>query len=221
MGALKGSLSVRRYAVTGALPADVRKKLVRGLRAHTFAPVDPKGDVDQSVGWVSLFDSDDTQLEASSCLFVASGGEQLRVSMRVDVLRPAGAEVRRQLETKVRATEGEHGRKLSKRERRELKDEIIHTLRQRTLPRVRTFDVVWNLDTGRLYFWSQTKSVNELFIDLFTKSFALRLEVEGPTKWARAAVDEATLSRLEPTNELWHGFEGVRPLTSGVVEDQG
>ncbi len=219
MGALKGSMSVRRYAVTEALPADARKKLIRGLRAHTFAELDPKGDVDQSVGWVSLLDSDDTELEAGNCLFVASGGEQLRVSMRVDVLKAPASEVRRKLESKVRLVEGEQGRKISRRERRELKEEIVHTLRQRISPRVRTFDVAWNLDTGRLYFWSQTKGMNELFLDLFVKSFALRVELEGPTMWARAAVDLPTLAKIEPTDELWKGFEGVRPLSSGMVED--
>ena len=219
MGALKGSMSVRRYAVTDALPTDVRKKLVRGVRAHAFAAIDPKADLDVSVGWVSILDSEDTELDANRCLFVGSDGEHLRISMRVDVLKPSSAEVRRQLDTKVRVTEGEEGRPLSKRERRELKDEIARALRLRSVPRVRTFDVVWNLDTGRLYFWSQSKGTNELFLDLFAKSFALRLSVEGPSMWARATVDAATLTKLEPTAELWHGFEGVRPLTSGIVED--
>jgi len=219
MGALKGSISVRRYAVTDALPADVRKKLVRGLRAHAFVPIDPKTDLEHSIGWVSILDSEDTTLDAEGCLFVGQGGEQLRVSMRMDVLKPSSAEVRRQLDTKVRAAEGEEGRALSKRERRELKDELARALRLRTLPRVRTFDVVWNLDTGRLYLWSQTKSVNEHFLELFARSFALRLTVEGPSMWARSASDADTLARLQPTPELWLGFEGVRPLTGGVVED--
>jgi len=219
MGALKGSISVRRYIITDKPPADLRKQLVRGLKAHAFVAIDPKTDVDRSVGWVSILDSEDTELDAESTLFVATGGEQLRVAMRMDVLKPSSAEVRRQLETKVRAVEAEEGRAITKRERRELKDEIAHSLRLRTLPRIRTFDVVWNLDTGRLYLWSQTKNVNEHFIELFTRSFALRLMVEGPSVWARATTDTATLARLQPTPELSMGFQGLRPLTSGIVED--
>ena len=219
MGALKGSISVRRYLVTDKLPADARRKLVRGLKAHAFTPIDPKTDVDRSIGWVSILDTEDTELVADSTLFVGTGGEQLRVSMRMDVLKPSSAEVRRQLDTKVRVVEGEEKRKLSKRERRELKEEIARQLRLRTLARVKTFDVVWNLDTGRLYLWSQTKTVNEHFVDLFSRSFAIKLTVEGPSLWARDVTEPTTLGKLEPTPELWMGFEGVRPLTGNVVEE--
>ena len=219
MGALKGSISVRRYLVTDKLPADARKKLVRGLQAHTFTPIDPKTDVDRSVGWVSILDSEDTRLGADATLFVATGGEQLRVSMRMDVLKPSSAEVRRQLDTKARTAETEEKRKLTKRERRELKDEIVRQLRLRTLARVRTFDVVWNLDTGRLYLWSQTKAVNEHFVDLFLRSFSMKLTIEGPSLWARDVAEATALGKLEPTPELWMGFEGVRPLTGNVVEE--
>ena len=218
MGALKGSMSVRRYLVTDKLPADARKKLVRGLRAHAFAPIDPKTDLEHSVGWVSILDSEDTALDMGACLFVATGGEQLRVSMRMDVLKPSSAEVRRQLDTRVRAAEGEEGRPITKREKRELKAEIARALRLRTIPRVRTFDVVWNLDTRRLYLWSQTKKVNEYFLELFARSFSMKLTIEGPSMWARAAAPVAALDKLELTPELWRGFEGVRPLTGNIIE---
>lgn len=218
MGALRGSISVRRYAVTDKLPQGARGKLMRGLRAHTFTAIDPKSDVEHSVGWVSILDSELTELDTGGCFFVASGGEQLRVSMRVDVLSPSSSEVRRQLETRARAMEAEQRRKLAKREKRELKAEIARTLRLRTLPRVRTYDVVWNLDTGRLYLWSQTKKVNEQFLDLFVSSFGMRLEVEGPSRWARSSVEQTTLDRLDPTPELLRGFGEIRPLTSGIVE---
>jgi hypothetical protein len=73
--------------------------------------------------------------------------------------------------------------------------------------------VVWNLDTARLYFWSQTKSINELFVDQFVRAFGLRLEIDGPGRWTRAAVDKGALAQLEPTPELWQGFAGLRPLS--------
>jgi recombination associated protein RdgC len=219
MGALKGSISVRRYAVLEPLPDEPRRKLMKGLRAHPFLPIDPKGELDRSVGWVSLLDSEDGDLHPEKVFFVASGGEQLRASVRIDVLKPPAAEVRRQLNTKVLAVEAKEGRSLSKRERQELKDEIARALRLRTPPRVRVYDVVWNLDTKRLYFWSQTKAVNESFLELFTKTFGLRLETEGPGRWAQAAAGKKALAKLLPTPELWKGFPGVRPLNGALAED--
>jgi len=219
MGALAGSISVRRYRILDPLPADARQKFVRGLRAHAFQPLDPKAEPERSVGWVSLLDHDDADLRVDKLFFVAAGGEQLRVSLRIDVLKPPPAEVRRQLQARTAAKEGEEGRKLSRREKAALKEEIVRQLRLRSFPRVRVVDVVWNLDSARLYFWSQTRSVNELFVDQFVRAFGLRLEVEGPARWARNGVDEAVLERLEPTPELWLGFAGLRPLSSSAPKE--
>src|SRR4051812_32883001 len=121
MGALRGSISVRRYAVLDPLPDDARRKLMRGLRAHLFSPIDPKSDADKSVGWVSILDSEDSDLHPEKTLYVASGGEQMRVSLRLDVLKPSAAEVRRQLNTRAQAAEAKEGRPLTKREKQALK----------------------------------------------------------------------------------------------------
>ncbi len=214
MGALVGSISVRRYKILDPLPADARAKFARGVRAHAFAPLDPKGEHDRSLGWVSLNDYDDADLRADKLFFVGAGGEQLRVTLRIDVLKPPPAEVRRQLQTRVQTMEAAEARKLSRREKSLLKEEITRALRQRSFPKVKTVDVVWNLDTSRLYFWSQTKAINQVFIEQFVRSFGLRLEVEGPARWSRAAIADELLKKLEPTPELWLGFAGVRPLAT-------
>src|SRR5205085_6829675 len=114
--------------------------------------------------------------------------------------------------------EGEQGRKLSKREKNAIKLEVVRTLRLRSLPQVKVVDLVWHLDAKRLYFWSQTKGMNERLLDLFAKSFGIRIEPEGPARWARAGFEPPVLARLEPTPELWSGFEGVRPLAMAPVE---
>ena len=206
MGALKGSISVRRYAVLEKLPADAPRRIVKGLRAHAFVAIDPKGDVDKSAGWVSISDAEDAELEAGKVVF----GDQVRVTLRIDTLKPPAGEVRRMTAARVAELEAREDRKASRRERQELKAAVARQLRLRTLPRVRLVDVVWHLDSGVLYLWSQTKGVNELFLDLYAKSCGWRLDVDGPARWARAAGRAS--QRLEPTPELWAGFAGVRPL---------
>jgi recombination associated protein RdgC len=219
MGALSGSISIRRYRVTDPLPADPRARLSRGLRSHGFTPLDPKGDVDKSVGWVSMLDYDDADLRADKLFFVASGGEQLRVALRIDVLKPPPAEVKRQLRARAAAMEAAEGRQLTRREKGVLKEEVVRQLRQSTLPRVKTIDMVWNLDSGQLYFWSQTKSVNELFVNEFVRAFGLRLDIDGPGRWTRRSGAAELLAKLEPTPELWQGFAGLRPLAADSSSD--
>jgi recombination associated protein RdgC len=218
MGAIKGAISVRRYAVLDPLPSSrVRERLVKGLRAHAFLPLDPRSEVDRAVGWVVLGQPEDADLTPEKVLYAASAGEELRVALRVDTLRVPAAEVRRQVA--LRAAELEvDGRHLSPRERRALREEVTRTLKLRAFPRVRVTDLVWQLDAGRVYFWSQTKAASEAMLDVFMKSFGLRIEVEGPARWSAATVDTRMLDRLEPTRELWLGFDGLRPLGGNVEE---
>lgn len=220
MGARKGAIAVRRYVILEPLPAKPRERLLKGLRAHVFMPLDPQSDLDRSAGWVALDDPDDTDLSLDKVFVAATGGEQLRVALRIDVLRPPAAEVKRQVRQRAQEIEAAEDRSLSKRELRTLKEEVTRELRRRAFPRSRVVDAVWNLDAGRLWLWSQTKAVNETFLDLFAKTFALRLDVEGPGRWARTLADDKTLAALEPTRELWMGFDGVRPLAGEAPEEE-
>ena len=220
MGALKGSIAVRRYAVIDPLPAaaEVRKRFVKGLRAHAFMPLDPKAELDRTSGWVSILDGDDADLAQEKVFFVAPGGEQLRVALRIDVLKPPVREVKREVAQRAAAIEAQESRALGRRERRLLSEEVARTLRLRAFPRVKVMDCVWDLDGKRVYLWSQTKAGNETFVDLFAKSFGLRIDVEGAARWANASADPKKVAALEPTPELWMGFSGLRPLSGGDAE---
>lgn len=225
MGVRRGSISVRRYVVLDPLPTRPHERFLKGLRAHAFLPIDPQSEIDRSAGWVSLLDGDDADLSKEKVYFVGAAGpsgassEQLRVALRLDVLKPPPAEVKRQTAARVQAIEAEEGRTLSRRERRTLQEEVARTVRLRAFPRVKLVDLVWDFAAARVYFWSQTKAHNELLLDLFPKSFGLRLEPEGAARWAGGFVDRDQLARLEPTPELWMGFDGVRPLATGTTTD--
>src|SRR5262245_18587965 len=105
MGALKGSIAVRRYRVLEPLPAEPRRRLLKGLRAHALTPLDPAAEGDRRWGWVSILDPDDADLTAEKAFWVSNAGEQLRVGLRTDVLRPPAAEVKRQVAARAAAIE--------------------------------------------------------------------------------------------------------------------
>lgn len=179
MGVRRGSISVRRYVVLDPLPDKPHERFLKGLRAHAFLPIDPQSEIDRSAGWVSLLDGDDADLSNEKLYFAGPSGEQLRVALRLDVLKPPPAEVKRQTAARVQAIEAEEARTLSRRERRTIQEEVARTVRLRAFPRVKLVDLVWDFEASRLYFWSQTKAHNELLLDLFPKSFGLRIEPEG------------------------------------------
>ncbi len=222
MGALKGSIAVRRYRVTAALPQkDARGKLGRGVRAHGFVPINPRSTEARSHGWAGLFDVGTdvgVELSADKLFYNSDGGEELRVTMRVDTLKPPTADVRRIVDGEAATKAAKEGRPISRGEKRALKEEAVRKLRLTTPVRSQRVDVVWQLDSGRLFLFSTVKSMTELFVDLFARSFALAIDEEGATRLAREQLGDK-LEPIDPADELHRGFGGLRPLPVPPVED--
>jgi recombination associated protein RdgC len=197
MGAWKGSVTVRRFSVKGPEPND-RNRLVKGIRAHAQVPIDPRGDVERSHGWAAIEDVHDVDLSSEKIFF----GEALALSLRVDTLKPPGAVVKRMVEEGLRAL----GRRPTKAEKRGYKAEVVKKLRLQAFPSIRGTDMVWNLDTGRVLFWSHSRRLNELLLELFKKSFGLDLVPEGPGQLARKG---GVVAAIPPTPEMILGFPGL------------
>lgn len=223
MGLYRGALAVRRYRVIDPPStknrAELRRKLERGVVAHHFSPVDPKGDTDRSAGWVAIDDLDQTEL-GEGRIFAGTGQSELRVALRTDRLVAPPVEVRRQLELKSKAAERERARPLSRTEKKNLKQQIERSLRSKVFPITKVYDLVWDLDAATVLFWGTTKQAHETLLDLFAKSFALQLEIDGPSYWANQILGADAVEKLKPADELWRGFADVRPLSLQPEEEQ-
>jgi DNA recombination-dependent growth factor C len=197
MGALQGTVTVRRYLVRGDKPKDPNR-LLKGVRAHALVPIDPRSDVEKVAGWASLADPTDLDLTAENVFF----GPSVGLALRVDALVPPAAVVKRLVAEKLKQS----GRRASRAEKQAVKDEVKKSLRSRYLPTIRATDLVWQTDTGQVFLWSHAKATNELAIDLFYKSFGLELVPNGPGLVAgRGTIPAGT----EPTPELVFGFPGL------------
>jgi DNA recombination-dependent growth factor C len=64
---------------------------------------------------------------------------------------------------------------LSKTEKQELRDRIIHQLLIRIPANPNIYDVMWHYEKGELNFFSTLKAANETIETLFIKSFNLTL----------------------------------------------
>ncbi len=220
MGALSGSISFRRYRVMGTPPRDFRDTFTNGVRAHALIPLNPKKNPheEKSIGWCSLHDQDDLELDFTKFWFDG----RILLSLRVDVIKPSAGEVKRALAQRVREEEEKRKTKIPKTALRELKDIIVAELRLRTPPKIKTTDMVWNVDQQKLYFFSQSKGPNETFLELFVQSFGMAIDTEGPGSWAQEMAEEqkmeGLLKKAMPTAALLGGFEGLRPGTRPVDE---
>lgn len=202
----------------GSPPDDFRATYERNIRAHALCPLDPQKcqPDERAIGWCSVYDADDLDLTFDK-FWVE---DRIVLALRVDVIRPAAQEVKRQLALRVRKEEERRKGAISAVVRRALKEQVVAELVKRTPPTTRTTDLVWNVRRGRLYFFSQSTGPNDMLLDLFPKTFNLQIDTEGPGVWA-ADLAEATgledvIGALKPTPALLGGFAGIRPDTREV-----
>ncbi len=214
-----GSLTLRRYVVQGVVPQDFAQTVEKNVRAHAFLPIAQDGNEEKSVGFCSVMDENDLDLAVQKFFFDG----RILLSLRQDTLKPPAAHLRRLLRERTQTLEKERGQPLSAAALRDLKAILAAELRKNTLPKTRTVDLVWELQTQRLLFFSHAKSMNEALLTLFSQTFNVGLDLEGPAVWARQCLAEnskeaAKLPSLKPTPEFLSGFAGLRPIPHAEQE---
>jgi hypothetical protein len=80
---------------------------------------------------------------------------------------------------------------------------VVRKLRRQLVPSLKSYDMVWNLNSNIVHFFSQSERITTLFDDLFKRTFKLDLVPESPgTAAERVGLDGrqlAALAGLEPT----------------------
>lgn len=201
MGAFTGPITFTTYYTTTELPKGHRQAFLDGLRRQAFIPINHDLDQDESLGWVIA----DNPLSADFQVNDIYWGSYLIATLRHDVIKLPPTSVKLQLRKAI----GEHlaktgKEKLSKSETEELREILVRGLKRKALPSTKTFDMVWNLDTGVVWFWCASKKVNEAFTDLFQETFGHQPNMKCPySELERLDFDDDHLQRIcemEPAN---------------------
>jgi DNA recombination-dependent growth factor C len=205
MPPIRKSGGVVVYYYDGTLPAPTDAAFVQALANRRFRTIEHAASEEISVGWVTAADptGDSFDLEDLD----GGGGTWLRYRLDKKSLPKKWLQIHRDAAEKAR------GKKLSARERRELKDDLAEKLLPRVLPTVQLIDALLFHDRRTLFLFATSKSAREAFTKLFFESFALPLERANPLRCALQAGlgrdAEVALERLEPVR--WpRGDDGVR-----------
>ncbi|MGE0090869.1 MAG: recombination-associated protein RdgC, partial [Bacteroidales bacterium] len=103
-------------------------------------------------------------------------GTYLVFSMRIDKKSIPAKIVQKHYSMEVKKKLEASGRDfLSKTEKKEIKDHVIHVLNMRIPATPNSYDLIWNYEASRLWFFSNLKGANEELETLFSKSFKLKL----------------------------------------------
>jgi len=148
-----------------------REAIAKAVTKRAFRESDPEvGDPRQAWGWVTIHDPLLTSFTPADLFFHHYLVLGFRYDKRLVPPKLLYLE-RRRLENERKITRGVT--KLGAAERREIKDEIAARLVARALPTPRLFDVIWNVDTGRIYFSGKLRAAREAFGDCFRETFGV------------------------------------------------
>lgn len=177
MGVFAGSITYRRYRVIGELPDDYRNRFFEMIQKRIFREIEISSDEERTFGWVGIGDVLDLDLTMEKIFL----GSNLMLTFRTDTLKVPGAALKlvlRQAEKEFMADTKKE--RLSKQDKEEIKEHVVKTLRKRLLPSVKGIDMVWDLSTATVRFWSHNKTIGEFFTELFFDTFGLRLVPRSP-----------------------------------------
>ena len=171
MGILSSSVSITRYRVQGKIDNPVISTVETALKKNTILEIDNE-DSDKTIGWTSFETPFTPNFEGSSFMI----GTHFIFSMRIDKKSIPNKIIQKNIAVETKKKLDATGRKfLSKNEKKEIKDHVIHMLSLRIPATPNVYDLIWNYEDGILLFFSNLKNSNEELETLFSKSFKLTL----------------------------------------------
>ena len=194
MGALTGSMSTTKFYVRGDLPKNLRRSFTERIALRTFRPLQPDEEAEERAGWCAIGQPLDLELSPDKVF----NGPYLTLGLRVDRYRFPARIVQAELAKASRTALAKSGHeRLSRTQKTELKQRVLSQLRKKYFPQMMAVDLVWHLDAGEAYFWSQSAGVIERLSALFELCFGMTLAQNGPFIAAERLLPEQRRSQLD------------------------
>ena len=224
LGAIKGSVSYTRFYVWGELEGSFQDRFLRSIKGRLFEPLVAHEPEEEHSGWVSISDPFDIDLNRdkvflNSFLNLALRIDRWRLPKPVFDAHFAEAE-KQQLERKGRE-------RLSRKEREELRLTVAKRLRKQVIPAMKIADMSWDMDAGVVRYWSNSTKMHERLMEIFEKTFKLKLVQESTyTNAIRIGISESNAMSLvnrEPSS--FHeqddsGLFGLAPSNSSASGEE-
>ncbi len=206
MGALTGSMSTTKFYVRGELPKNLRRSFSERIALRTFRPLEPDEEAEERAGWCAIGQPLDLDLSPDK-LF---DGPYLTLGLRLDRYRFPARVVHAELAKASAAALQKSGHEqLGRTQKAELKKRVLVALRRRYFPSMLAVDLVWHLDAGEVYFWSQSRSLIERLGALFELCFGLALAENSPFIADERLLPEARRARLDRLERTAFHAEGL------------
>lgn len=177
MGALNGSLSYLRFLVEGGLHEKL-DHVEKSVQSRRFLPLQPSQESPESAGWVPTESPFDDERKMTRDLFVF--GDLVVVTYREDkwsIPRPLlKRETAKRIE-KIIAEEKKDPDEIGKAFVKAVEQAVLAELKQKTMPRSKLVDVVWDVGRKEARVFGRGTIAIERVSSLLERTFQVRVDV--------------------------------------------
>lgn len=195
MAAIRKSGGVVVFHWDGKITDPRDQAFADALATRRFRTIENAASEEVSVGWVTPADPTGETFGLEDL----DGGAGTWLRFRLDKKKMP----MKWLQIHRDAAEKARGKKLSARERREMKDDLMEKLLPRVLPTIALVDALLFFDRKLVMLFATSKSARESFGKLFFESFGVPLERANPLQSGL---------RLLSDPERQHALERVEPM---------
>jgi DNA recombination-dependent growth factor C len=167
---LKGNVSITVFKAS-KVPENIgetRKMLERSA----FRKLESTDIRDESTGWVDAilcFDNENFSSLMHDRFFV--------FAMRNDKYSFSAAQMRPYLEEAEYLFKKENNLEyIAAQQKKEIKEQVTKKLKVNSFPKTTICEVAWDMESGRVYLFSQSSQITAKFTDIFEKTFEVSLE---------------------------------------------
>ena len=173
MSLFSGTFTYRKFRLADDIPSDFQQNLAKSLQRFAFREINPQTNPEYSIGWVQPFEPLESTLPVEKVVL----GKYILLGIRRDKKNVSMPMLKAQINDAIRAKRRERsGKKLSKEEINETRDFVKDKLLASISPVTNFYEMMWNYESGEVFFSAQATKPAAEFAELFEETFKLSLE---------------------------------------------
>lgn len=200
MGILSNKVGVCQFQVMGDIPeGDLFEWSSQSLVKKAFKPIDNRAE-ESSVGWVHMDDMEQGSFDSPRAFW---RDNYTVFSLRRDLRKIPSVLFKSEMERAEQDFLAKNPtlNRVPKGEKESLREAVRSALFSKTLPSPTTYDVVWDRNTGVVFFSSLSPKAIDMLETLFKETFeGLRLVLIHPFKRAEAVIPGESRPLLAKAN---------------------
>lgn len=190
MGIISGSLTFKAYIVEGYDYRNVDyDDWLKRLNSGKFIGINKERSEKEAFGFSDSRDIFAEELDFKNTFY----DNYTYFNFRRDTLKMQKSVINHY----IRKIEKEFNKKLTKNELKDIKERAEAKYIKELYPTIASYEIVWNVETGILYLFTQSKAINDKFTEWFERNMDLELTEMETATFAGRILNEQELVEFD------------------------